>query len=344
MSYQPPVTMDALTTEQTTFNAQYGESRPDMKQLRELSKMPTRVDKHSACPGCGIFTNLNLFLRGIDGHVVLLFNTGCGMVVTTGYPLTSFKVPYAHNLFHNNSSTATGIIEMYHRFRAKGQIPDEEITFVCVSGDGGDDIGMDQLIGAALRDDPMIFLEYDNKGYMNTGGQMCYTGIFGQRNSNANIGSCQVGKQTHHKDIVEILRGTGAPYLFQAAESNHLDMIAKARKAQAAVRAGHFAFGKLFSVCPLNWGSDQSRGTEIVDTVVKACIHPLYEVEDGVTRLNYDPEARTEKVPVTDALRIMGGAFAHLASDRCAHIATQIQEEVDTRWSRLKARAENEIL
>ncbi len=342
--YQPPVTMDVLTTEQTTLNAQYGDSRPDVKQLRELSKMPTRIDKHSACPGCGIFTNLNLFLRGIDGHVVLLFNTGCGMVVTTGYPLTSFKVPYVHNLFHNNSSTASGIIEMYHRFRAKGEIPDEEITFVCVSGDGGDDIGMDQLIGAALRDDPMIFLEYDNKGYMNTGGQMCYTGIFGQRNSNANIGACQVGKQTHHKDIIEILRGTGAPYLFQAAESNHFDLIGKARKAQAAVRAGHFAFGKLFSVCPLNWGSDQSKGTEIVDTVVKSCIHPLYEIENGVTRLNYDPETSGAKVPVTTALKAMGGAFAHLATDRCAHIAEQIQTEVDTRWARVKARAENQIL
>lgn len=71
----------------------------------------------------------------------------------------------------------------------------------------------------------IIFLEYDNKGYMNTGGQLCYTGIFGQRNSNAPVGSCQIGKQTPHKDIVEILRGTNAPYLFQAAESHPNDMI-----------------------------------------------------------------------------------------------------------------------
>ena len=147
-----------------------------------------------------------------------MFNTGCGMVVTTGFPHTSFKVSYAHNLFHNASSTATGVVEMYHRFRAKGEIPDEEITFVCVSGDGGDDIGMDQLIGAALRNDPIIFLEYDNKGYMNTGGQLCYTGILGQRNSQRHVGPGQQGKQTQHKDIVEILRGTHAPYLFQAAE------------------------------------------------------------------------------------------------------------------------------
>jgi pyruvate ferredoxin oxidoreductase alpha subunit len=344
-SVKAPVTLKPLTVEETSLNAQFADAaKVDLKQFRELSKMPSRFEKHSACPGCGIFTNLNLFMRGIDGPVVFFFNTGCGMVVTTGFPNTSMKVSYMHNLFHNASSTATGVVEMYHRFRAKGIIPDQEITFVCVSGDGGDDIGMDQLIGAALRDDPMIFLEYDNKGYMNTGGQLCYTGIFGQRNSNAAIGSCQIGKQTPHKDIVEIMRGTSAPYLFTAAESNPNDMIMKARKAQAAARAGHFSFGKLFSVCPLNWGSEPAKGNEIVDTVVKSCLHPLFEVESGVTTLNYDPEKTNAKAPVTSAFKLMGSAFAHLASDKCAKIAEEIQADVDARWARLKARSENPVL
>jgi pyruvate ferredoxin oxidoreductase alpha subunit len=344
-SYAPAATLTPLTVEETTLNAQFAETgKVDLKQMRELSKMPSRFEKQSACPGCGIFTNLNLFMRGIDGPVVFFFNTGCGMVVTTGFPQTSFKVPYMHNLFHNASSTATGVVEMYHRFRAKGLIPDQEITFICVSGDGGDDIGMDQLIGAALRNDPIIFLEYDNKGYMNTGGQLCYTGILGQKNSNAPVGSAVAGKQTTHKDIVEILRGTNAPYLFQAAESNANDMVLKARKAQAAVRAGNFAFGKLFSACPLNWGSDPAKGNEIIDKVVKSCIHPLYEIENGVTTLNYDPEKVNAKVPVTDALKAMGGAFSHLASEKFAEVAVKIQADVDTRWARLKARAESDVL
>jgi pyruvate ferredoxin oxidoreductase alpha subunit len=337
--FNPPASLTRMTTEETTWNA--GRDKVDLK---ELSNMPPRIEKHSACPGCGIFANLNLFLRGIDGNVVFFFNTGCGMVVTTGFPNTSFKVSYAHNLFHNASSTATGVVEMYHRFRAKGQIPDEEITFICVSGDGGDDIGMDQVIGAALRNDPMIFLEYDNKGYMNTGGQLCYTGILGQKNSNAHVGPGQRGKKTHHKDIVEILRGTNAPYLFQAAESDPRDMIKKARKAQATVRNGGFAFGKLFSPCPLNWGSAPERGNEIVGLSVKSCMHPLYEIEGGVTSLNYNPEKVNAKVPVTELFSAMGSAFNHLTSEKFADVAAEIQQEVDLRWERLKARAENSVL
>lgn len=324
-----PAHFEPFTTEQTTFNA--GTDRVDLKTL---TQMPNRVDRHSCCPGCGIFSNLNLFLSGIDGQVVLLFNTGCGMVVTTGYPFTSFKVPYVHNLFHNGSSTASGVIEMYKRFRRQGKIK-EEITFVVVSGDGGDDIGMDQVIGAALRNDPFIMIEYDNKGYMNTGGQLCYTGVLGQKFTNANIGPGEKGKHSHHKDIIEILRGTHAPYLFHAADYNYRDMIMKARKAQQVVRQGGFAFGRIFSVCPLNWGTEPDQARPITEQAVKSCLFPLYEIENGITHLSYNPEKANAKVPVTNALKLMGKAFAHLARPESADVAAQVQAEVDRRWKRL---------
>lgn len=327
--YSPQPKIEPLTTEATTKNA--GKEKIDLK---ELAEMPHRIEKHSACPGCGIFSNLEMFLRGIDGQVVLFFNTGCGMVVTTGFPTTSFRVPYFHNLFHNATSTATGAIEMYERFRRQGKLS-EEITFIVVTGDGGDDIGMDQVIGAALRNDPMIVLEYDNKGYMNTGGQLCYTGLLGQRFTNANVGTRQRGKQQHHKDIVEILRGTYAPYLFQAAVTNYRDLIAKARKAQKMVREGNFVFGRFFSVCPLNWGADPATGFRIVEKAVKSCLFPLYEVEHGITKVNYNPEKAGQKIPVKELFASMGTAFAHLADEKFADIAEEIQREVDRRWKRL---------
>jgi pyruvate ferredoxin oxidoreductase alpha subunit len=338
-NYRPAVTGAPIRAEECCLNAGQGAK----VNLKQLSDMPTRFEKHSACPGCGIFTTLNLFLRGIDGHVVLLFNTGCGMVVTTGYPLTSFKVPYFHNLFHNGTSTATGVVEMIKRFKARGDLP-EEITCVLVTGDGGDDIGMDQVIGAALRNDPFIVMEYDNKGYMNTGAQLCYTGFKGQINSNAHYGPQQHGKRTHHKDIVEILRGTFAPYIATAAESHALDMIRKARKAQETVRGGGFAFVKTLSVCPLNWGMEESVGPSAVEACVNACMHPLYEIEHGVTKVTVDPEKSGKKIAVTEAFKAMGGAFRPLTLPENAGVAADVQAEVDRRWARLKALAENPLL
>ena len=343
-AYNPQPTLVPLAAAQCALNA----GQNGKVNLRELSQMPTRFDKHTACPGCGIFTTLNLFLRGIDGHVVLLFNTGCGMVVTTGYPLTSFKVPYFHNLFHNGASTATGVVEMIKRYaRSSDGLPPllpEEITVVLVTGDGGDDIGMDQLIGAALRNDPFITLEYDNKGYMNTGAQLCYTGFKGQLNSNASVGPNDFGKRTHHKDVIEILRGAFAPYLATVAESQPLDMIRKARKAQATTRAGGFAFCKALSVCPLNWGMDEHVGPSAVEACVNACMHALYEIDHGITKITYDPEKRGRKIPVTDAFSKMGGAFRHLGSPDFGWLAQQVQQEVDRRWERLKALAGHALL
>lgn len=338
-SYDPPSTLVPLTVEACTLNA----GRDGKVNLRDLSAMPGRFDKHSACPGCGIFTTLNLFMRGIDGHVAFLFNTGCGMVVTTGYPLTSFKVPYFHNLFHNASSTATGIVEMIRRFKARGELP-EDITVIAVSGDGGNDIGMDQVIGAALRNDPFIMFEYDNKGYMNTGSQLCYSGFKGQRNSNAHLGPKQEGKTNHHKDIVEILRGTFAPYLATVAESHGVDMIRKARRAQATVRAGGFAFVKAISVCPLNWGMDEHVGPSAVEAIVNACMHPLFEVEHGITTITVDPEKGGKLIPVAEAFKKMGGAYRHLLAKEHALVLQEVQDEVDRRWRRLKAMAENKLL
>lgn len=338
-SYCPQPNAQPLSASACTLNAGQG----DKVNLKVLSAMPPRFDKHTACPGCGIFTSLNLFLRGIDGHVVLMFNTGCGMVVTTGYPLTSFKVPYFHNLFHNNTSTATGVVEMIKRLKARGELP-EEVTIVAVSGDGGDDIGMDQVIGAALRSDPFILFEYDNKGYMNTGAQLCYTGFKGQFCSNAHLGKNQSGKRSHHKDIIEILRGTFAPYIATAAESHSLDMIRKARRAQATVRAGGFAFVKTLSVCPLNWGMDEHVGPSSVEAAVNACLHPLYEIQHGITSITVDPEKGGKKIPVTEAFRAMGRSFGHLASPEYAALAAEVQEEVDRRWQRLKVMSEHALL
>ena len=107
-------------------------------RINETTKMPKRLAPgHGACPGCGIPVNVNLLLRGIEGNVVLLFHTGCGMVVTTAYPKTSFKIPYVHNLFQNGAATLSGLVEMFHQRQKRGEYPKGEITFIMVSGDGG---------------------------------------------------------------------------------------------------------------------------------------------------------------------------------------------------------------
>lgn len=309
--------------------------------IRETLSMPKRLAPgHGACPGCGIPVNLNLLLRGIEGNVVLLFQTGCGMVVTTGYPKTAFKIPYVHNLFQNGAATLSGLSRMFRQRQERGELPEGEITFIMVSGDGGMDIGMGSAMGTALRGERLIIFEYDNGGYMNTGYQLSYSTPMGAKSATSHLGRTQWGKSFFNKDMPQIMAATGMPYVATAAESDPNDFIKKAAKAQHYANNYGTAYLRCLSACPLNWGDRPNTERKVVEAAVNCCYFPLYEVERGITTLSYDPEARKKKTGVDEWLKMMGRT-KHLCHNDYKDVLSAIQTEVDRRWARLKALSEH---
>ncbi len=309
---------------------------------RDLTAMPQRITPgHGACPGCGIFPSVGTFLKGIEGFVVMLWHTGCGMVVTTGYPNSSFAITYIHNLFQNGAATMSGVVEMYKERQRRGEIPaDQDITFIMVTGDGGLDIGLGPSLGAAIRNHNMIILEYDNQGYMNTGNQLSFSTPPGHATSTSNIGTVGRGKQGNHKDSVQLFAACHIPYIATGVESNYKDLIRKGAKAQYYAKHHGTVFIKLFSDCPLNWRHPDNNGQDIIQRGVDCNFFPLYEIENGVTTLNYDPEAKGKKIPVSDWLSTMGKT-KHMSKPEYKQILDDFQKEVDRRFARIKAMSEN---
>lgn len=312
--------------------------------LNETIKIPKRIAPgHGACPGCGIPVNLNLLLRGIEDPVVLLFQTGCGMIVTTAYPKTGFKVPYVHNLFQNGAATLSGLAEICHRKQKKGEIPPGDIVFIMVSGDGGLDIGMGSALGTALRGHRLLIFEYDNGGYMNTGYQLSYSTPKGARSSTSHVGKAQYGKTFFHKDMPQIMAAANIPYVATVAESAPADFIKKAAKAAEYAKTAGVAYIKALSACPLNWNDKPDREREVIAAAVDSCFFPLYEVEQGKTKLSYNPEKNGKKIPVINWLSMMGRT-KHLKKDEYKGIVQDLQTEVDGRFLRLKEKSENPYL
>ncbi len=308
--------------------------------LNAVTAMPGRIAPgHGACPGCGIPVNLNLLLRGIEDPVVFLFQTGCAMIVTTAYPRTSFRVPYLHNLFQNGAATLSGVAEVCYRKQAKGEIPPGDIIFVMVSGDGGMDIGMGSALGTALRGHRLLIFEYDNGGYMNTGYQLSYSTPLGARSSTSHIGKDQYGKTFFHKDMPQIMAATGIPYVATVAESNPVDFMKKAAKAAHYAKTTGTAYVKAISACPLNWNDKPATERRVIEAAVNCCYFPLYEVEQGVTTLSYDPEKTGKKIPVLDWLSMMGRT-KHLQKEEYREVVERLQQETDRRFAELKKRAE----
>ncbi len=347
--WKPAEGVPALTEEQqspgilkVTENEETGIVEVKGVKQRDLTAMPQRITPgHGACPGCGIFPNIGTFLKGIEGFVVMLWHTGCGMVVTTGYPNSSFAITYIHNLFQNGAATLSGVVEMYKEKQKRGEIPkDQDITFVMVTGDGGLDIGLGPALGTAFRNHSMIILEYDNQGYMNTGNQMSFTTPIGHATSTSNVGTVGRGKTFAHKDSAQLFASCHIPYVFTATESMYKDLIAKAAKAQWYAKNEGLVFGKLFSDCPLNWRHPDETGQAVCQAAVDCNFFPIYEVERGVTTLNYDPEEKGKKVPVTEWLKLMGKT-KHMLKDENKDLVDKLQHESDRRFARIKAMSEH---
>ncbi|CAM4334286.1 thiamine pyrophosphate-dependent enzyme [Paenibacillus phoenicis] len=331
-----------------TKNEETGKLGVRIPPLRALTKKPKRIAPgHGACPGCGIFSGLELFFKGIEGDIVALFHTGCAMVVTTGYPYSSHKATYIHNLFQNGAATLSGVVEMFWERKRRGELDElglkDDFTFVMVTGDGGMDIGMGPAIGAALRGHKMIIIEYDNEGYMNTGAQLSYSTPLGHRTSTSNIGKAQQGKTFQHKDTPQIMAATNIPYVFTGSEAYPQDLVKKAAKAQWYAQNEGLVYGKILTACPLNWISPDDQGTNIIDAAVNSCFFPLYEVEHGQTTITYNPEEKGNRIPLADWLKTMGKT-RHLTKPENAEALAEFEQEVERRWKILLAKHEHPYL
>ncbi|WP_309118368.1 thiamine pyrophosphate-dependent enzyme [Paenibacillus sp.] len=345
-----PMAYEDLKTGLITVNKdeETGQLKVKVPPIRQLTKKPKRMAPgHGACPGCGIFSGLELFFKGIEGDIVALYHTGCAMVVTTGFPYSSHKATYIHNLFQNGAATLSGVVEMFWERKRRGELDQyglkDDFTFVMITGDGGMDIGMGPAIGAALRNHKMIVLEYDNEGYMNTGAQLSYSTPLGHRTSTSNVGKHQGGKLFHHKDTAQIMAATNIPYVFTGSESQPQDLLRKAAKAQYYAQNEGMVYGKILITCPLNWLSEEKDGQTIIDNAVNSCFFPLYEIENGVTNITYNPEEKNKRVPLSDWLKQMGKT-RHMTKPEYEAAYKSFEQEVDRRWSRLKAKHENPYL
>ena len=115
------------------------------------------------------------------------------------------------------------------------------------------------------------------------------------------------------------------------------DFMKKAAKAAYYAKNKGTAYVKAISACPLNWNDQPATERKVIEAAVNSCYFPLYEVENGVTKLSYDPEKSGKKIPVIDWLSMMGRT-KHLQKEEYAQVVARMQQEIDTRFAELKKR------
>lgn len=281
---------------------------------------------HNFCAGCGEALAIRLCMKAIGKDCVLNMATGCNEVTTTPYPFTSWQVPWFHTLFENVGASLSGIEAGMKKLMEKGKIPQKDITFVGMGGDGSTvDIGLQALSGAMERGHDFVYLCWDNEAYMNTGIQRSGSTPWGASTTTAPAGKASKGNARPKKNMVEIALAHGIPYAATASVGYPFDLMDKVKK--AAQKKGP-AYIHILAPCPTGWRHAGDATIEMARLAVTTAYFPLYEVEDGKYNITVTP---AKLKPVIDFIKPQG-RFRHLKEDDINYI----QENVTKNWERLQ--------
>jgi pyruvate/2-oxoacid:ferredoxin oxidoreductase beta subunit len=176
------------------------------------------------------------------------------------------------------ASSATGLTRYYRK-------AGKDVNVVCFTGDGcAADIGFQTLSGAAERNENIIYICYENEGYMNTGIQRSSTTPRGVTTSTTPVGVAGRGKTTLPKNVPLIMAMHHIPYVATATLSHMDDFAKKLLKAVEKKKEG-FVYLHVFSPCPVGWGIESDMSIEVCRMAVKTNYFPLWEAENGKFRL-----------------------------------------------------------
>ena len=260
---------------------------------------------HRACQGCGEALGaryaLDAAMRAADGKLVAANATGCLEVFSTPFPETSWQLPWVHSLFGNAPAVATGIAAA---MKVKGR---EDVRVIGQGGDGGTvDIGFACLSGMFERNDDVLFICYDNEGYMNTGVQRSgATPPAARTATTPAVGPHPGNVFGQGKSAPLIAMAHEIPYVATATVADLHDLEAKVERAMMMRGARYI---HILVSCPLGWGAASKDSIRIARLAHETGLFPVFEAEAGEV-VSVTPIRRP--TPVEEYLRPQR-RYAHL--------------------------------
>jgi len=164
---------------------------------------------------------------------------------------------------------------------------------------------------------------------MNTGIQRSSATPYGANTTTCPAGEVIPGKPQQRKDLTRIMAAHGIPYVAQASPAHWMDLM---KKVQKAFEIKGPKFMNVISPCNRGWRSRTDDAIMLSKLAVDTCYWPLYEVENGITRITVKPK---EKKPIVDFLKPQG-RFKHLFAPENASMLKQIQADIDSEWEKLQ--------
>jgi len=258
-------------------------------------------------------------LSVLGPDAVAVIPPSCLAIIAGPQPLSSLRIPVYQPSLESSAAAASGL---RRALDARGK---KDTHVVVLAGDGGTyDIGFQCLSSAAERNENILYVCFDNEGYMNTGAQKSSsTPHF------ARTGSTPAGKLSRKKNLTEIMAAHDIPYAATATAGFLPDL---ARKVQKAKSMHGLRLITLLVPCLDGWGIPDDQGITLARLAVESGVFPLYEVEDGC---RYTLNGPQKTRPVRDYLEVQR-RYRDVSDEEIG----QLQREVDAGWERLQHRTQ----
>lgn len=276
---------------------------------------------HTACPGCALPLALRYLLKVLGEKVVLVIPPGCSpMIVNVPRRIIRHEGQLIRVLLCLFGSAASFAAGLKSGLVERG---DTETEVVAWAGDGATlDIGLGAVSAAAERNEDIIYLCYDNEGYMNTGNQRSSaTPLWAATTTNP----ASAPKGQWKKDIMSIIVSHGVPYAATLTVAYPDDFM---KKVETAKNLKGFRFLYVLTPCPTGWGFRTEETVKVSRLAVETKVFPLFEVRNGIDFvINKEPEG-TQLEQYTG----IQSRYAHLTSEQLR----ELEGKVEQRWERLK--------
>ena len=272
---------------------------------------------HAACPGCIEALSARHVLAALGPDAVAVIPPSCLAIIAGPQPFSGLRIPVYQPSLESSAAAASGLR------RALDVRGKKDTQVVVLAGDGGTyDIGFQCLSSAAERNENVLYVCFDNEGYMNTGAQKSSsTPHF------ARTGSTPGGKLTRKKNLTEIMAAHEIPYAATATAAFLPDLLRKVEKARA-MRGLRLL--TLLVPCLDGWGVPDHLGLALARLAVETGVFPLYEVENGSRYTLNEPGERRPVRQYLEAQR----RYRDVSDDEIS----ELQREVDAGWERLQHR------
>jgi 2-oxoglutarate ferredoxin oxidoreductase subunit beta len=212
---------------------------------------------HYFCPGCGhaiILKQLGYVIDELkrENDVKFFIDIGCSLLAWNFFNVDTVQT-------HHGRTTPTAV--------GYKMAQSHDIVLGYMGDGGGYAIGLQSVLHAALRNDPITIILVNNENYAMTGGQMAPTTMDGEVTTTSPAGKeKKFGPGMHGPELIRNIAADNAFIARASISAPEAVKLAIGKAMDNQIHNNAFSFLEILSICPTNWKTNARESFDRLKT------------------------------------------------------------------------------